>query len=68
MRDDVEAELNTALREEICQHKSLEIAYGRMVVRFSYRLLDRCSYAMVPKLLRSGRRGVIPVETDVSDF
>ena len=65
-RDEVQAKLNDAFKEEIRQHGSIEIAYGKMVVNYSYRLLDLYSYELTPRLLRSRRRCTIPVETDVS--
>ena len=64
--NEFENELNAEFRDEIREHGSIETAYGRMVCKHSYRLLDGREYGNESKLLRSLPRwaGEGPEETD----
>ena len=64
MLDEMESELNASFRQKI-REDSIEVAYGKMVVEFCYRLLDGYTYEWVLQLLRSRWRKTNPVETDV---
>ena len=62
----MEDELNDAFREEIREHGSIEVAYGRLISNKSYRLLDGREYGNEGKFIRNMPRGngQTPEETD----
>ena len=64
-REWLENLLNSNFREQIRLDSNIEVAYGRMIVKFCYRWLDGFTYEWIPRLERSSRRGITVAETDV---
>ena len=64
--NEIEKQLNDEFKLEIREHGDIEMAYGRLVNKHSYRVLDGRTYDKDMKLLRNIPRwsGEIPEETD----
>ena len=57
--------MNEEYRNELQEHGSIEMAYGRMVARHSYMLLDGRTYDEEANLRKVPRwSGEVPEETD----